>query len=223
MPRVRSALGHDVYHCTGVAPVFSFVVGKHAQLGDCVDGKNGRRIAKHTSLINGWVIAVSIVHVRAIEKEVVGPASRTVHGEGSERPWRIADLIGRTCNTWIEIDELHVVPAVHRNVGNGLARKSAAHDRRGGLHLRQTFTRNFDALRNLSRSERHIDPALSGDVYDHAGGRRGLKTTLRNCDCIRADGQFRNGITAIRAGSGGALQSSVCVTHGDLSAGNYCP
>src|SRR5439155_18631383 len=124
--------------------------------------------------------------------------------------------------TWIEIDKLHVVPAIHRDVGNGLSRERSADYRRGGLHLGEAFTGNLDSLRNLSRLERHIHPALSGDIYHHAGGGRGLKTTLKNCDHIRADGQFGNGITTIRTGLGGPLQTGIYVTRGDLSAGNHC-
>ena len=89
MQLVRTALGHDVYDGTAVASVFRFVVGEHVQLLNCVDRKNCRGVAEYTRFVDGRIVAEAIIHVGAVEQEVVGSTARTVHGKRPERAGRI--------------------------------------------------------------------------------------------------------------------------------------
>src|SRR5579872_2157439 len=82
--RVGAALGHDVDYGAGVTSVFRLEVGKYVDFGDGVDRQNCGRRSEHASLVDGRVVAVSIVHVGAVEKIVVGAAAGAVHGEFAE-------------------------------------------------------------------------------------------------------------------------------------------
>ena len=76
---VGATLGDDVDDRTGVAPVLRFVIGEHPEFGHRFDGKNGGRRAEDPGLIDGRVIAVAVVHVGAVQQEVVRAAASPVH------------------------------------------------------------------------------------------------------------------------------------------------
>ncbi len=81
MPGVRSALRHNIDDGAAVAAIFGFPVGKDTQLGHGIDWQDGRWISKHARLVDSRIVAIPIIHVGAIEQEVVGAAARTVHRE----------------------------------------------------------------------------------------------------------------------------------------------
>jgi hypothetical protein len=53
------------------------------------------RSTEDSGLVDGRVVSVAVVHIRAVEKEIIGPSARAVHGKNAERAWRIRDLIRR--------------------------------------------------------------------------------------------------------------------------------
>jgi len=82
--RVRSAFGHDVNHRSGIPAVFRLVIGENTQLADRVDRQDGGRRPENACLIDGRIVAVAVVHVRAVEQIVVGAPARPVHGKLAE-------------------------------------------------------------------------------------------------------------------------------------------
>ena len=116
MDFIGAALGDDVDDGAGVATIFGLEVGEHVHFGDGVDGENGRGRAEDARLIDGWVIAVAVIHVGAIEQVVVGAATGAIHGELAEGSGGIGNLVGRAGHAGIEIDELGVVAAVDGHI-----------------------------------------------------------------------------------------------------------
>ena len=109
---VGAAFGDDVDDATGAAAVFRFEVGSDAKFGDGFDGENRCGGAERAGFVDGGVIAVAVVHVRAVEQEVVGAAARAVDGENAERAGGIGDLVGRAGDAGNEEDQFLIVAAI---------------------------------------------------------------------------------------------------------------
>src|SRR5204862_1446623 len=75
---VGAALGDNVDDRAGIASVFGLEIGEHVQFGNGVDRKNGGRRAEDSSLVNCGIVAVSIIHVGAVEQIVVRAAAGAV-------------------------------------------------------------------------------------------------------------------------------------------------
>ncbi len=84
MQFIRSALGDDVDHGAAVAAILGLHIGDNAQFGNGVERENGCRVAEDARFIDGRIVAETIVHVGAVEQEIVGAAAGAVHREGSE-------------------------------------------------------------------------------------------------------------------------------------------
>src|SRR6266436_6830597 len=79
MKLVRSTLCHDVDHRAAVSSVLCLEVRKYAHLANSVEWQNCRRRGEHATLVDGWVVAIPVVHVRAIEQIIVGSPARPIH------------------------------------------------------------------------------------------------------------------------------------------------
>ena len=83
VPIIGAAFGDDVDHRASATAVFGLEVGGDAQFGNRFHRQNRRRRAENACFVDGGVVAVAIVHVRAIEQEIVGAPAGTVHGKGT--------------------------------------------------------------------------------------------------------------------------------------------
>src|SRR5439155_6355328 len=92
---VGAALGNDVDHAASTAAVFGFGIREHAQLGNRFEREDRRRRTEYARLIDCRVVAVAVVHVCAVEQEVIGAPPGAVHGKYTERTWRIGNLVRR--------------------------------------------------------------------------------------------------------------------------------
>src|SRR5207302_2370612 len=91
---VSARLGHDIHDRARISPVFRFAAADHRDLSQRVDGQNGGRCAKYPSFVDGRIVAIPIVHVRAIEQVIVGAAAIAIGAEESEGSRRISLAAG---------------------------------------------------------------------------------------------------------------------------------
>ena len=120
------------------------------EFGDGFDGQNGGRSSEHTGFVDGRIVAVAVVHVGAVEQEIVGAAARAVDGKHAVRTGRIGDLVGRTGDTGNQENQLLVVAAVDREIGDDRRFDDAAESIGSGFHLRQGVAGDFDGLRDVA-------------------------------------------------------------------------
>src|ERR1700704_2042316 len=120
MKLVRSTLGHNVDHSSAVSSVLCLEVRKYAHLANSVDWQNCRRRGENAALVDGRVITVAVVHVRAVEQIIVGPSARPVHRKFSERSRRIRNLVRRARHAWIQIDQLRIVEPIDWKISEAL-------------------------------------------------------------------------------------------------------
>ena len=222
VPTVGSTLGHDVDHCAAVAAVLCFIIGKHTKFGNRIDRENRRGISENSSFVDGRIISIAVVHVRAIQEEVIGAPPRAVHRESSVGARRVGNLVRRAGNPRIEIDQLLVITAVHRKTFDGFGSESPAQFRRGGIHLRQKVACDFHLSGDLPRPQSSVHATLGRDVHGHASSNESLKALLSHRQVIRSDRQFRDRITAIPASLGRTLQARASVLRRDFGSRNYC-
>src|SRR5438874_1033835 len=116
MQAVGAAFGDDVHYRTRVATIFGLEVRDHSHLGYSVNRKDGRWRAEHASLVDGGVIPVAIIHVCSIEEVVVRTPSCAVHRELAIGAWRIGNLVRRTRDAGIQIDQFGIVASVHGQI-----------------------------------------------------------------------------------------------------------
>src|SRR5579863_6329153 len=117
MPGVAAALGNDVDDRTGAATILRLEIGGHAHLSDGFHRKNGGGGAKHAGLVDGWIVAIAVVHVGAIEEEVVGAAAGSVDGKGAVGAGRIGNFIWGACDAGKQKDQFLIIAAINREVG----------------------------------------------------------------------------------------------------------
>ena len=120
MQAIRAALGNNIDDGAAITAVFGFIVRQHSQLSYGIDRQNRRGVAKHSCFVDGGIVAKAIVHIRAVEQEIVSPSARAIHREGAKRSRRIADLVRGTGHARIQVNELRVIPAIDRHVGNSI-------------------------------------------------------------------------------------------------------
>jgi hypothetical protein len=219
---IRAAPGHDVDDCARIPAVLCLVIRQHAQLGYRVNRENRRRIAEYTRLIDGRLIAETVIHVGAVKQEVVGAAAGAVHRELAKRSWRVGDLVGRTGHAGIEIDKLGVVASVNRQIVDRTGSDRAAQLGGGRLDVAQVLARDFHSLRHLAGFQVRVYTTLGSHVHCDAVGDCSLEASQRYGDRVCADGQLRDGVAAVAAGYGRALQPSGLVAHFDCRSGHEC-
>src|SRR5258706_4895565 len=81
---IRSTLGNDIDDRSSAAAVFRCEVREDIHFRNGVDRKNGRGRPEDSSFVNGWVIAVTVVHIGAVQQIIVGAATGAVHGKIAE-------------------------------------------------------------------------------------------------------------------------------------------
>src|SRR5208283_3398788 len=89
VPTVGAAIGDDVDHGAAAAAIFGLEVGSHAKFGDGFNRENGGGRAEYTGFVDGRVVSITVVHIRAVKQEVVGAAPGTVDGKGAVGAGRV--------------------------------------------------------------------------------------------------------------------------------------
>ena len=148
------------------------------KFGDGFERKNRGGRAEDACFVDGWIIAIAIVHVGAVKQEIVGAATRAIHGEHAERAGGIGNLVRRTRNARDQENQFLIVAAVDGEIGDDFGFDDAAEDVAGGFNLRQFVAGDFDSLRDFAGLQRHIGAHLAGDfnleASDHALLKAGL-------------------------------------------------
>ena len=218
VPLVRAALGDNVDHAAGAAPVFGLEVGKHANLSHGFHRQNRGRRAENSGFVDRRVVPVTVVHVRAVEKEVVGAAARPVDREHAERSRGVCDLIGRAGDAGHHVNQLRVIAPIDGQVRCQREPDRAAKGVCGGLDLRENLSRYLDPLRDFTGLEGDVGSALDRDFDSDAGDCGGAEGGLFHSDAVVADGQLAYGVAAVIGRNSFAGLARVQIPDGDLGA-----
>src|SRR5258708_10127514 len=85
MQSVRPALRDDIDRRASVSSILRHEIGHHLRLLYRIHGKNGSWSAKHSRLVDGWIVAIAVIHVRAIKQAVISAPTRPLHGNDTDR------------------------------------------------------------------------------------------------------------------------------------------
>ena len=149
MKVISARLGHDIHNGARVAPVFRFPAADHRNLSQCVDGQNGGRRSKYPSFVDGRVVAVPIVHVRAIEQVIVGAAAIAIGAKESEGSRRISLAAGIAGGPRHHDEQLAEIASIDRQLFCLARFNHATLVVVGGLHQRN-LGRNLHFFRHLA-------------------------------------------------------------------------
>ena len=133
MQNVGTAFGDDVDCGTGAASEFSFRIAGDRQFGQCVDRENRRRTSPDTGLIDGRQIAVSVIHICAIQQVVVGSTTITVEAEKSIGSGRLCGTDRITAGSGDQFEELGIVVSVDRKLRGQFCLNGSTGSIAGGL------------------------------------------------------------------------------------------
>src|SRR5208282_2832793 len=147
---VRPALRHDVHHRAGAAAIFGIEIGKHAEFGDGLERKYRGRYRKDPALIDYRQVAVAVVHVRAVEQEIVGSAAVAVARELAVGARGIRGAAGVTGGAGGHDQGFVEVPAVDGQVHQILVHEGAAQVVVGRLDGGDGFFGDFHALGDIT-------------------------------------------------------------------------
>ena len=134
---VRSAPCNDAYYRAGISPILRFEIRQNVQFLDGVLGKYRPRHAKYSALIDCRQVPVAVIHIRAVEKVVVGAAAAAICAEKAVGARRVTAAIRLTCRAWNHDEKLGIVPAIDRQFFNFVVLKRSAERIARRLHYRQ--------------------------------------------------------------------------------------
>jgi len=215
---VGAALGDDVDYRAGIAAIFRFKVGKDVHFCDGINRENRGGRGENPSLVDGRVVTIAVVHIRAVKEVIVGTAAGTIHGKFAEGAGGIGNLIGGAGNARIEENELRVITAVDRQVLDVVLRENAAKGVFRGVNLGKFIGEDNNLLAEFTGLQRGINAALRSDVHNNAGSHGGLETCFFEDDFVRTDRQFRYDVLTIGIGLSSALHARIHIPDGHLSS-----
>src|SRR5262249_11099799 len=126
MNLIGTRFGDYVDGGAGVAPIFRFKIRENSDLGNCFDRQDRRWSPEYPSFVDRGKVAVTIVHISAIEQVIISPASIAIGAEQAERARRIGGARRVACRTRNQDEQLGEVAAVNRQVHYFLRRYCSA-------------------------------------------------------------------------------------------------
>src|SRR6185437_16601414 len=116
MKCVGAALGYNVDYRARIAPVLGLEIRKHLQFCNGIQWQHRSWRTENSALVDCRQIAVTVVHIGAIEKKIVSVSTVAISTEKSIRTWRISAAIRFTRGPRHHDQHLGVIAAVNRQV-----------------------------------------------------------------------------------------------------------
>ena len=149
MELVGSGFGHDIHNGARIAPVLRFAAADDRNFGEGIDRQDRGRRAKYPSFVDSRVVAVPIVHVRAIEQVIVGAAAIAIGAKESEGSRRISLAAGIAGGPGHHEEQLAEIASIDRQLFCLARFNHATLVVVGGLHQRN-LGRNLHFFRHLA-------------------------------------------------------------------------
>ena len=123
---IGSRFGNNIDSSAGVASEFCLRAIRHGNFLQGVQRQDGGWSAEHTPLINRRQIAITVVHVGAVEQVVVGTSTIAIDAEEAKRPWRVRHPRRISARTGNHDQQLGKITTTHRQFLDLPAIQSAA-------------------------------------------------------------------------------------------------
>ena len=118
MKLVRSTSRDNADHRAGISPVLRLEICEHVQFLDRIFRKDCPGHAEHSTLVDCRQVPVAVIHIRAVEKVIVGAPAAAICAEKPVGPWRVTAAIRFTCRAGNHDEKLGIVAAIDRQFFN---------------------------------------------------------------------------------------------------------